>query len=116
MSRHSFLLLLSFFFFNDPATTEIYTLSLHDALPIFVAADCNDGRLLGMTGVCGTAAPKQAHRADIWGVYVRPDARGQGLGDRLVGAALDWARGRGLLLVTLAVIPGNHRARRCYAR
>src|SRR5690554_7070929 len=23
------------FFFNDPATTEIYTLSLHDALPIF---------------------------------------------------------------------------------
>src|SRR5260370_2551073 len=26
-----------FFFFNDPATTEIYTLSLHDALPIFTA-------------------------------------------------------------------------------
>src|SRR5438874_7771970 len=25
---------LSFFFFNDPPTTEIYTLSLHDALPI----------------------------------------------------------------------------------
>src|SRR5689334_24614130 len=25
---------MSFFFFNDPATTEIYTLSLHDALPI----------------------------------------------------------------------------------
>src|SRR3989441_3560530 len=28
--------LLSFFFFNDTATTEIYTLSLHDALPISV--------------------------------------------------------------------------------
>src|SRR5476651_992477 len=28
------LLLVSFFFFNDTATTEIYTLSLHDALPI----------------------------------------------------------------------------------
>src|SRR5256885_16392740 len=26
---------LSFFFFNDTATTEIYTLSLHDALPIY---------------------------------------------------------------------------------
>src|SRR3712207_8125912 len=26
------------FFFNDPATTEIYTLSLHDALPIFAHA------------------------------------------------------------------------------
>src|SRR2546427_10480889 len=28
-------LLIFFFFFNDTATTEIYTLSLHDALPIF---------------------------------------------------------------------------------
>src|SRR5574341_2521063 len=27
-----------FFFFNDTATTEIYTLSLHDALPILIAA------------------------------------------------------------------------------
>src|SRR5437879_10035745 len=29
------LLIFFFFFFNDTATTEIYTLSLHDALPIF---------------------------------------------------------------------------------
>src|SRR2546430_6391068 len=32
--RHRRLDLSSFFFFNDTATTEIYTLSLHDALPI----------------------------------------------------------------------------------
>src|SRR6266705_291258 len=31
------------FFFNDPATTEIYTLSLHDALPITAAASCARG-------------------------------------------------------------------------
>src|ERR1039457_3369336 len=33
------------FFFNDAATTEIYTLSLHDALPIYVrrvAGECAD--------------------------------------------------------------------------
>src|SRR5258708_29607483 len=30
-----------FFFFNDTATTEIYTLSLHDALPIYVHTDIN---------------------------------------------------------------------------
>src|SRR3712207_8109724 len=30
-----FALLFFFFFFNDTATTEIYTLSLHDALPIY---------------------------------------------------------------------------------
>src|SRR3712207_7651889 len=29
-------MLLCFFFFNDTATTEIYTLSLHDALPIWM--------------------------------------------------------------------------------
>src|SRR3712207_7489682 len=29
---------LRFFFFNDTATTEIYTLSLHDALPIWTMA------------------------------------------------------------------------------
>src|SRR6476620_11994756 len=31
-------LLIMFFFFNDTATTEIYTLSLHDALPILPPA------------------------------------------------------------------------------
>src|SRR2546430_7627995 len=31
--------LFFFFFFNDTATTEIYTLSLHDALPIFDGGD-----------------------------------------------------------------------------
>src|SRR3989449_8665410 len=35
------LLLLFFFFFNDTATTEIYTLSLHDALPI---SSCRSAR------------------------------------------------------------------------
>src|SRR2546426_8871570 len=37
--------LISFFFFNDTATTEIYTLSLHDALPISRSArdECRAG-------------------------------------------------------------------------
>src|SRR2546423_14503325 len=42
-----------FFFFNDTATTEIYTLSLHDALPILVA----DGKVIG--------APQRAVSARI---------------------------------------------------
>src|SRR5256885_11798819 len=32
-----------FFFFNDTATTEIYTLSLHDALPISLGVDGDGG-------------------------------------------------------------------------
>src|SRR2546430_7614215 len=35
MSFHLCLSFYFFFFFNDTATTEIYTLSLHDALPIY---------------------------------------------------------------------------------
>src|SRR2546430_13702688 len=38
------------FFFNDPATTEIYTLSLHDALPILAAADRPRHRSVGGEG------------------------------------------------------------------
>src|SRR5256885_11119046 len=34
-------LVVCFFFFNDTATTEIYTLSLHDALPIYLPPDAN---------------------------------------------------------------------------
>src|SRR5215475_15113218 len=34
MPSSFFSIILFFFFFNDTATTEIYTLSLHDALPI----------------------------------------------------------------------------------
>src|SRR5258708_24030678 len=36
-----------FFFFNDTATTEIYTLSLHDALPI--SANSSDSRAASAT-------------------------------------------------------------------
>src|SRR5437016_10030412 len=35
-----FILCMYFFFFNDTATTEIYTLSLHDALPISSPRTC----------------------------------------------------------------------------
>src|ERR1035437_10007174 len=40
-----------FFFFNDTATTEIYTLSLHDALPILLPRDPSS-RLALMWGAC----------------------------------------------------------------
>src|SRR6266571_9063540 len=51
------LLYFIFFFFNDTATTEIYTLSLHDALPI-----CNDHRNHGLD---------QAHASILTSARVR---------------------------------------------
>src|SRR3712207_7643337 len=54
-------MLYLFFFFNDTATTEIYTLSLHDALPI-----CNKKQLKGKKCVLlmtyGGALPNEGPR------------------------------------------------------
>src|SRR3712207_8083355 len=47
--------MLCFFFFNDTATTEIYTLSLHDALPISLAACGN----VGSSGGSGPSAEEE---------------------------------------------------------
>src|SRR5256885_9722983 len=49
--------MLSFFFFNDTATTEIYTLSLHDALPIFFSS----GVMLALKS--GVMAGDEVHEA-----------------------------------------------------
>src|SRR5437867_10175524 len=55
----------SFFFFNDPAPTEIYTLSLHDALPI-----CRPDRR-GGAGQPGDLPA--AHAADVLGGEIRSE-------------------------------------------
>src|SRR2546430_7319682 len=56
-----------FFFFNDTATTEIYTLSLHDALPIFLLGsgehllNDNDMRALGYECAKYVAGERATH-------------------------------------------------------
>src|SRR2546422_6426085 len=52
-----------FFFFNDTATTEIYTLSLHDALPIWANALHNVELPLIYAGLPGKERRAQAARA-----------------------------------------------------
>src|SRR5437899_10446350 len=49
-------LLSLFFFFNDPSTTEIYTLSLHDALPISTPT----------TGRCHAGPSGSSSRTSAW--------------------------------------------------
>src|SRR3712207_7865898 len=58
------MLFIYFFFFNDTATTEIYTLSLHDALPIFpykgagqVLQDLMGGQVQALVTSVPTALP-----------------------------------------------------------
>src|SRR2546429_6742695 len=52
------LIVLSFFFFNDTATTEIYTLSLHDALPIYRAKQLKTILSLFVQLVAAKVVPK----------------------------------------------------------
>lgn len=67
---------------------------------------------------CGMAAAIVAgpSTAELVGMWVSPDARGTGAGDRLVLAVLGWANERALSDVRLWVAEGNHHAERLYAR
>src|SRR5256885_12998406 len=63
-----------FFFFNDTATTEIYTLSLHDALPIYGArAGRHPGRRPGRAVVSDRL--RRERRSDHGDRPHDPDAR-----------------------------------------
>src|SRR2546430_6879409 len=53
-----------FFFFNDTATTEIYTLSLHDALPICLGGVLVGRRQIGPGEGPGCVLRSFAHGAD----------------------------------------------------
>src|SRR5437899_7003705 len=64
-------MLISSFFFTDAATTEIYTLSLHDALPIFTASCatslCHAGNVpkQGLTLVSGSSYRSEEHTSEL---------------------------------------------------
>src|SRR5437763_7046876 len=68
------LLCLCSFFFNDTATTEIYTLSLHDALPIWPPRDTLRTRaekrvstplLIGLTTVSALEGRSEEHTSEL---------------------------------------------------
>ncbi|RYF13153.1 MAG: GNAT family N-acetyltransferase [Oxalobacteraceae bacterium] len=50
------------------------------------------GELVGMAGLSAESMRKVRHRATLWGVYLRPELRGQGAGEALVRAAIALAQ------------------------
>lgn len=72
-----------------------------------------DGQLTGIAG--GLAAENQGTAALI-SMWVAPDARGEGLGEQLVNAVIDWARETGHERLKLWVTVGNGSAERLYQR
>jgi ribosomal protein S18 acetylase RimI-like enzyme len=69
--------------------------------------------LAGVAGVQFPASAKQRHKATLWGMYVRPEARRLGLATALVEAAVAAARGR-VEEVRLAVVATNAAALALY--
>ena len=73
--------------------------------------------LAGMAGLYREPQAKAAHKVNLWGFYVRPAARGQGLGKRLLEAALAQARTmEGVTSVRLSVSAAAPEAKALYAR
>ena len=73
-----------------------------------------DGTLAGVAAYAAHEGSKQAHKATLWGMYVRDAARKSGLGKKLVAAVLDHARER-VEMVQLTVVSDNDDARRLYS-
>jgi len=82
------------------------------ASPCFVAVE--DGRLVGM--VVAHADEDDTTIANLYAMYVRPSARGRGIGEALVNAQLQWARAEGFSRVRLMVNVDNETATRLYER
>src|ERR1044071_2577330 len=74
------------FFFNDTATTEIYTLSLHDALPI-----CSNNRVSVFDEMRMAALLQKVHRCDGQAISAETSFA---LGTRTAGEALRLPVGR----------------------
>lgn len=72
--------------------------------------------LVGVAGLRPETRPRTAHKAVLFGMAVRPEARGRGVGRALVEAVVAHARARpGTHVVTLTVTEGNAPAERLYA-
>src|SRR6266571_9490762 len=101
-----FFFVFFFFFFNDTATTEIYTLSLHDALPISDAAVVQPQERRGQP--LEVAVAGGAQRGPVGGGVLVDDLRAQGCVHRhgnvaLGGAQQDRGLGRGERVAPLEV-------------
>jgi RimJ/RimL family protein N-acetyltransferase len=96
--------------FTKPLAWFFTRLSSSDVFGAFL-----DAEILGVAGFAVRQEEKEAHKGLLWGMYVRPEARGAGVARRLVAAVIAHARRR-VELIQLSVVVGNEAARRLYAR
>jgi ribosomal protein S18 acetylase RimI-like enzyme len=109
----------------DPAQVPELLSREHNAVFAVEAPSPDDSRsssgaareLVAAAGVFRDSAPKFAHRARIWGVFVDAAYRGNGFGRAVVTVAIDLARTwNGVEFVGLGVSERSVEARRLYDR
>ena len=72
--------------------------------------------LLGVVGFRRIDGEKEQHRGHIWGMYVRSEEQGKGIGKALLSKAIDLAESLpGLKQIELDVVTRNKQARNLYA-
>ena len=72
--------------------------------------------LIGVVGFYRKTGEKEEHRGHIWGMYVRSDEQGKGIGKALLAEAVDLARALpGVEQIELCVVTRNKTARALYA-
>jgi ribosomal protein S18 acetylase RimI-like enzyme len=72
--------------------------------------------LVGVVGFYALDGPKTRHKGILWGMYVKPAARGQGLAEALVECTIAQARCERVEVLELTVVSVNERALRFYRR
>lgn len=77
---------------DDIASSEESVREMLDRAPDSVIFGAFDDGLVGSVGIYREPKRKAAHRGHIWGLYVSPGHRRQGIGRELMDAAVDHAR------------------------
>jgi RimJ/RimL family protein N-acetyltransferase len=102
---------------DDVAASEAAVSEMLKRAPTSVVFAASTPQLVGMLGLNRPHHVKAAHKANLWGMYVAPAWRKHGLGEKLLEAAISYARTLpGVSTVRLSVSGSASAARRLYEK
>lgn len=107
---------------DDAPRATFATQRGHD--PLFAGKSGGDANIKGdvpfisisAAGIAGAFVERDPQRATLFSMWVAPSYRRSGVGQRLVGACLDWCRARSIQTIDLLVTDWNAGAIRFYER